>query len=144
MSKKTSFLNALSSIDYGADNKDTRHEHKLMSDLFDALDSSKLDKDAKCDILSMLETYIRTGNMPSRRSLHPAPKSWRQFNLGVHPFGTKLRVKQDADLTGSSLKYRGKEGLFSYVVNGEVFIEFHDDKLNRGPMFKPEDLEAQY
>ena len=144
MSKKSVFLSALDSVGYGAENKDVRAEHKLLSELFDSLESSGLDKDTQSDLLSMLEAYVSTGRIPSRQSLHPTPKEWKRFNLGVYPFGTKLRVRYDADLTGSSLKYRGKEGLFSYVSNGLVFIEFHDDKLNRGPMFKPEDLEAQF
>ena len=64
--------------------------------------------------------------------------------MGVYPYGTNLRVKRTAPLQGSTAKYLGKEGIFSYVSSGKVFIDFHDDKLNRGPLFSPDDLEAKF
>lgn len=137
------FLDKLSSVGYGATNPDRRELHALLSDLYDALEASEAPIGDKMDALKIMERYTFNGTIPGTRELHPKPKVWRQFRLGVFPYGVNIRVKKNADLKGSSSKYTGKEGIFSHVVDGKVFIDFHDDILNRGPMFSPDDLEAK-
>lgn len=143
MSDKSSFLDQLDAAQISALDERTRSLNQLLSVLYDALEDSETSQQEKMDALLVLEAYIGRRVVPHYASLHPTPKHWKQFYLGVYPFGTKLRVKHSAKLAGSALKYRGAEGSFSYVSNGKVFIDFNDDKLNRGPLFEPDDLEAK-
>lgn len=138
------FLDKLTSAGYGATNTEKRQLHSLLSDLYDALEASEAPIEEKVDALKIVQRYAVDGVIPGRRELHPTPKEWKQFRLGVYPYGTNLRVKRTAPLQGSTAKYLGKEGIFSYVSSGKVFIDFHDDKLNRGPLFSPDDLEAKF
>lgn len=138
------FLDKLTSAGYGATNSEKRQLHSLLSDLYDALEASGATFEDKMDALKIIQRYAADGVIPGDRELHPRVKEWKQFRLGIFPYGINLRVKRSADLRGSTAKYLGKEGIFSYVTGGKVFIDFHDDKLNRGPLFSPDDLEAKF
>lgn len=140
---KIKFIEALSASGLGVDNKDTLELHRVLSDMYDLLETSDLTREEKKDALEIMASYVTSRSVPSLASLHPSPRTWKQFYLGVYVYGEKIRVKPNADLRGSMRKYAGKEGIFSYVAQGKVFIEFHDDRLNRAPLFSPSDLEVK-
>lgn len=140
---KDKFLDAMTSSGLGVENKDTLELHRVLSEIYDIFAESSLSSSEKKDALDILGTYISRGVVPTLSSLHPPPKTWKQFYLGVYMYGEKMRVKPSADLAGSMRKYVGQEGIFSFVVGGKVFIDFNDDRLNRAPMFSPTDLEVK-
>lgn len=140
---KNKFLDSLTSSGLGVDNKNTLELHRILSEVYDVLTESNLSKSEQKDVLDILAMYLTRGIVPTLSSLHPSPKVWKQFYLGVYMYGEKIRVKSSADLKGSMRKYAGQEGVFSYVAQGKVFIDFNDDRLNRAPMFSPEDLEVK-
>jgi len=91
--------------------------------LFAVLDGQELSLEERGTVArlfaSLAENDGSLGNQAGPRS------EWKQFYLGVVPYGTTVRVKVDAYDTVTGSAHNGLTGTFTSAHSGRCYITYH-------------------
>ena len=107
--------------------------------LFATLDGQETDPLARRAAAQLFASLVEKdgdlGNAAGPRS------QWKQFYLGMFPYGSTVRIKTDAYDTPAGKRHNGLTGLFASVRAGRVLVQYHGRRDGSGHEHHPDNLE---